>query len=103
MRKKIAMRWRREALRRGVVITSEKLVFSKKETRERGYVRGDNAYAIEATFNGLKYSVADYDMLSAYKLLIWCIETTGQDVEQGVLAGFVVTDSDAFCKWSVDR
>lgn len=102
MRKKIAMRWRREALRRGVVITSEKMVFSQKEMYEHGYVRRDNAYAIEATFNGLKFSVADDDMLSAYKLLIWCIETTGQDVEQGVLAGFVITDSKGFAKWFVD-
>ena len=103
MRKKIARRWRREALRRGVIITSEKMVFSRKEMREHGYVRRDNSYAIEATFNGLKYSVADDDMLSAYKLLIWCIETTGQDAEQGVLAGFVITDHKGFAKWFVDR
>lgn len=46
MRKKIAMRWRREALRRGAVITSEKWVFDKKELRERGLQKSDNGYAV---------------------------------------------------------
>lgn len=79
MRKKIAMRWRREALRRGAVITSEKWVFNKKELREEGLRKSDNGYAVKAKYNGHTYNVADDDMLKAYKLLNWCMDVEDEE------------------------
>ena len=74
MQRKIAKRWRRRALRRGAVINSEGWVFSKSELAAQGSVRRDNAYAIEAIYNGSKYSLCDDDELSTYKLLNWCLD-----------------------------
>ena len=79
MRKKFAMRWRRSCLRRGVEITSEGMVFSKKELKESGWSRKDNGYQIKATYKRNKYSVADDDMLKAYKLLSWCMDVEDEE------------------------
>lgn len=74
MRKKFAMRWRRLALRMGAEILSEKMVFSKQELNSHGFLRKDNGYCIQARYKGHTYCVADDDILSAYKLLCWCME-----------------------------
>lgn len=92
MRKKIAMRWRRQALRRGAVITSEKWVFSKQELRERGLQKSDNGYAVKAKYNGFVYNVADDDMLKAYKLLIWCMDVSDEDGKH-LIGGMCYTDT----------
>lgn len=81
MRKKFAMRWRRSCLRRGVEITSEGMVFSKKKLKESGWSRKDNGYQIKATYKRNKYSVADDDMLKAYKLLSWCMDVEDEEEE----------------------
>lgn len=79
MRKKIAMRWRRLCLRRGAEITSEGMVFSKKTLKESGWNRKDNGYQIKATYKRNKYSVADDDMLKAYKMLSWCMDVEDEE------------------------
>lgn len=79
MRKKIAMRWRREVLRRGAEIRSEGMVFNKAELREQGFKRRDNGYQIKARYKRNTYSVADDDMLKAYKLLSWCMDVEDEE------------------------
>lgn len=79
MRKRIAMRWRREVLRRGGVIVSEGMVFSKKQLRENGYTRRDNGYQIKMKYKRNSYSIADDDMLKAYKLAIWCMDVEDEE------------------------
>ena len=74
MRKKFAMRWRRQALRMGADILSEGMVFSKQELNEQGLQRKDNGYRVQARYEGYTYDVADDDILAAYKLLCWCME-----------------------------
>lgn len=81
MRKKFAMRWRRRALHRGAVILSEGLVFSKHELREENLTKSDNAYEIKARYKRNTYSVADDDMLKAYKLLSWCMDVEDEEEE----------------------
>lgn len=92
MRKKIAMRWRRQALRRGAVITSEKWVFNKQELKERGLQKNDNGYAVKAKYKGFVYNVADDDMLKAYKLLIWCMDVADED-NKNLLGGICRTNT----------
>lgn len=74
MRRKIAKRWRKKALRMGAVILKEGFVFSKKELRMHGLKPSDNGFAIEMIFNGYKYSIADDTELDAYKLMVWVLE-----------------------------
>lgn len=92
MRKKIAMRWRREALRRGAVITSEKWVFNKQELREKGLQKNDNGYAVKVKYKSFVYNVADDDMLKAYKLLIWCMDVADED-DKNLLGGICRTNT----------
>lgn len=79
MRKKFAMRWRRQAIRRGAEIQSEGMVFSKEELRENGLTKSDNAFQIKAKYKRNVYSVADTDMLKAYKLLSWCMDVADEE------------------------
>ena len=79
MRKKIAMRWRRQVLRRGAVILDEGLVFSKRELFEEGLQKRDNAYKVCAKYKRNTYDVADDDMLKAYKLLSWCMDVEDEE------------------------
>lgn len=74
MRRKIAKRWRKRALRMGAVILKEGFVFSKKELRMQGLKPSDNGFAIEMIFNGCKYSIADNTELDAYKLMVWVLK-----------------------------
>ena len=68
MRKKIAMRWRREALRRGAIITNEKPVFTKKELREYGLRKKDNGFKFDVFYKGYHWMICADDMLTAYKM-----------------------------------
>lgn len=70
MRKKIAMRWRREALRRGAVLREEKMVFSKKGLRENNLKRKHNGFSFCAEYKGWKWRICADDMLAAYKLFV---------------------------------
>ena len=79
MRRKIAMRWRRQVLRRGAEILSEGMVFSKHELRENGYVRKDNGYQVKARYKRNTYSVADDYILKCYKLLSWCMDVEDEE------------------------
>ena len=79
MRKKFAMRWRRETLRRGATIISEGAVFSKQELHEEGLEKRDNAYRVQARYKHNTYDVADDDMLKAYKLLNWCMDVEDKE------------------------
>lgn len=79
MRKKIAMRWRRQVLRRGAVILEERPVFTKRELLEEGLQKRDNAYKVRAKYKRNTYDVADDDMLKAYKLLSWCMDVEDEE------------------------
>lgn len=79
MRKKIAMRWRRQVLRRGAEILSEGMVFSKRELSENGYVRKDNGYQVKVRYKRNTYSVADDDILKCYKMLSWCMDVEDEE------------------------
>lgn len=97
MRKKFAMRWRRQVLRRGAEIQSEGMVFSKVELLENCLTKSDNAYQIKAKYKRSVYSVADDDMLKAYKLLSWCMDVEDEEEadEDGVhtIGGIWVSDT----------
>lgn len=74
MRKKIAMRWRREALRRGAVITDEKPVFNKQELKENGLRKKDAGFSFKAEYKGYKWMIAGDDALAAYKLFVQAMD-----------------------------
>lgn len=79
MRKKFAMRWRRQVLRRGAVILEERPVFTKRELLEEGLQKRDNAYKVRAKYKRNTYDVADDDMLKAYKLLSLCMDVEDEE------------------------
>lgn len=73
MRRKIAKRWRKKALRMGAVILKEGFVFSKKDLRTMGLKSSDNGFAVKMLYNGQQYMVAANTELEAYKLMTWVI------------------------------
>ena len=84
MRKRIAMRWRREALRRGAILSNEKMVFSKKELRENNLKRKHNGFSFCAEYNGWNWMICADDMLAAYKMFIEEIDYEHNWMEQAV-------------------
>lgn len=52
MRKKIAMKLRKDALRRGADLSGEKYVFSKRELRRQGLKASDNGYCLVLRYKG---------------------------------------------------
>ena len=84
-------------LRRGAEIQSEGLVFSREELREEGLTKSDNAYQIKAKYKRNVYSVADDDMLKAYKLLSWCMDVEDEEEvdEDGVrtIGGMFISET----------
>lgn len=70
MRKKIAMRIRRDLLRKGVIISNEKPVFSKQELRENGLSKKDRGFGFVAEYRGWKWVICADDRLAAYRLFI---------------------------------
>ena len=68
------MHWRREALRRGAVITDEKPVFNKQELKENGLRKKDAGFSFKAEYKGYKWMIAGDDALAAYKLFVQAID-----------------------------
>lgn len=73
MRKKIAMRLRREALRRGVRIESVELI------REPGWKRKDCGFAVHAVHAGWNIDATGNDLLDAYRGLLECMELAEEE------------------------
>ena len=67
MRKKIAKRLRREAMRKGAVIIYEHYV------REPGWKKKDCGYSVTAKYKGWEVLVPERDMLEAYRTLLWAV------------------------------
>lgn len=70
MKKKIAMRWRRQALRKGAIIKNEGLVFSKQELLENNLKKKHNGFRFDAEYKGWNWMICAKDRLSAYKLFV---------------------------------
>lgn len=68
MRRKIAKRKRREALRRGASIVYERF------NQEPGWRRKDCGYAVEFLYNGYRCLSLDDDILSAYQGVLEAID-----------------------------
>lgn len=67
MRKKFAMRWRRDALRRGAVISNKGYVLTKREARESKCRRGFN---FDAEYKGHTITCIAEDALDAYRIFV---------------------------------
>lgn len=76
MRKKIAKRWRRDALRRGAIIINEKSVFNRQELKENGLRKKDAGFGIKAEYKGRKWLIAGTNALSAYRTLVQAMDNT---------------------------
>lgn len=68
MRKKIAMRLRREAMRRGARIESVEFI------REPGWRRKDCGFAVHAVHAGWNIDATGDDLLDAYRGLLECMD-----------------------------
>lgn len=68
MRRKIAKRKRREALRRGASISYEQF------RRETGWRRKDCGYVVEFLYNGHRCLCLDDDILGAYQGVLEAID-----------------------------
>ena len=73
MRKKIAMRLRREALRRGARIESVEFI------REPGWRRKDCGFAVHAVHAGWYIDATGYDLLDAYRGLLECMDLAEEE------------------------
>lgn len=70
MRKKIAMKLRKDALRRGADLSGERYILSKRELRRRGLKPGDNGYCLVLRYKGEVIHVADNTMLWCYRIVL---------------------------------
>lgn len=73
MRKKIAMRLRREALRRGARIESVEFI------REPGWRRKYCGFAVHAVHAGWYIDATGDDLLDAYRGLLECMELAEEE------------------------
>lgn len=73
MRKKIAMRLRREALRRGARVESVEFI------REPGWRRKDCGFAVHAVHAGWNIDATGHDLLDAYRGLLECMELAEEE------------------------
>lgn len=73
MRKKIAMRLRREAMRRGARIESVEFI------REPGWRRKDCGFAVHAVHAGWYIDATGHDLLDAYRGLLECMELAEEE------------------------
>lgn len=95
MRAKIAMRLRRDALRRGAVVQREGMIFSKTELVEQGFRRKHNGYGVKAKYRGWSIRACGDDILEAYHNLIWVMDSTTEDWEPGKnITTFLKGDDD---------
>lgn len=74
MRAKIAKRLRRDALRKGVTIKREGMVFNKQELRKNNFLRKHNGYSITAVYRGWYIHACCNDVLAAYRSLLRMID-----------------------------
>lgn len=74
MRKKFAIRKRRELLRRGGVIQQEMFI------REPGWRRKDCGYAVEFRYHGHTVSASGDDMLDAFSAALECLEFLDEEI-----------------------
>lgn len=77
MRAKIAKKLRRDALRRGAVITREGMTFTKRELRKYKFTRKDNGYSVTVEYEDFKIHACGRDMLDAYRSLLWMMDDDG--------------------------
>lgn len=77
MRAKIAKKLRRDALRKGAVITREGMTFTKRELRKHNYTRKDNGYTISVEYRNWKLHSCGRDILEAYRSLLWMMDDDG--------------------------
>ncbi len=78
MRKKIAMRWRRQALRQGAVIKEEGAILNRSDRALCNIRKKDIGFGITAIHNGWTYHIVANDALNAYKLFVRSI--SGENV-----------------------
>lgn len=73
MRKKIAMRLRREALRRGAKIERVEYI------REPGWRRRDCGFAVHAVHAGWNIDAIGHDLLEVYRGLLECMDIAEEE------------------------
>lgn len=70
MRKKIARELRKDALRRGAILSGEKYIMSKRELREECLKASDNGFEITLDYRGEHYCIVDNTELDCYRMLL---------------------------------
>lgn len=70
MRKRIAKRLRKYALRNGAVILKEGYCLSRAELNRLGLGKRERGYFVDAEFGGNKYCIAWDDPLACYRILV---------------------------------
>lgn len=67
MRKKIARKLRKDALRRGAILSNEKPCCSRKELRAQGWKRGEAGFGLELTYLGRTIFIYTNSELECYR------------------------------------
>lgn len=70
MRKKIAKRWRREAMRRGAIILREGPILTKQELAEENISKRHRGFCVVAKYHGWEHHVVGLDALDAYRIFV---------------------------------
>lgn len=79
MRRKIAKKLRKQAIRMGVTFRCERWMFSNKEIKLYKLDRKQNGYELDAFYNNYRICVCGEDELRTYRDLIYEIKELQKD------------------------
>lgn len=83
MRKKIAKKLRKDALRRGAVLSNEKPCMTLKELRANGLTKSDAGFGLVVDYKGERIYCALNSELECYRILLDILDTIDEDVKDG--------------------
>ena len=83
MRKKIARKLRKDALRRGAVLLNEKPCMSLKELRANGLTKSDAGFGLIVDYNGERIHCAFNSELECYRILLDILDVIDEDAKDG--------------------
>lgn len=83
MRKKIARKLRKDALRRGAVLLDEKPCMSLKELRANGLTKSDAGFGLIVDYKGERIHCAFNSELECYRILLDVLDVIDEDAKDG--------------------
>lgn len=83
MRKKIARKLRKDALRRGAVLSDERPCMTLKELRANGLTKSDAGFGLVVDYRGERIHCAFNSELECYRVLMDILDAIDEEIEDG--------------------